>query len=107
MDHLGLGYYLEDGYLSQEVESSGLGLKDSEVEKKNSILAVKHAEGIDTDPKVSQGGLGNVALDSTLMREVPRNDSQIGEQKTALNSDTVGSAQAVLAMMMHIMRLNP
>eukprot|EP00944_MAST-04C_sp_MAST-4C-sp1_P013456 g13456.t1 len=94
MDHLGLGYYLEDGYLSQEVESSGLGLKDSEVEKKNSILAVKHAEGIDTDPKVSQGGLGNVALESTLMRDVPRNDSQIGEQKPALNSDAVGSPQA-------------
>ena len=93
MDHLGLGYYLEDGYLSQEVESSGLGLKDSEFEKKNSILAGKHAEG-DTDPKVSQGGLGNVALDSTLMREVSRNDSQIGEQETALNSDAVGSAQA-------------
>ena len=54
MDRLGLGYYLEDGYLSQEVESSGLGFTDSEVKKKNSTG--KHAEGIDKDLKVSQVG---------------------------------------------------
>ena len=34
MDRLGLGYYLEDGYLSQEVESSGLGFTDSEVKRR-------------------------------------------------------------------------
>ena len=34
-----------------------------------------------------------MALDSMIVRKVPRNDSQIVEQKTALNSDAVGLAE--------------
>ena len=34
-----------------------------------------------------------MALDSMIVRKVPRNDSQIAEQKTALNSDAVGLAE--------------
>ena len=94
MDHLGLGYYLEDSQLNQNVESSTLGISNSEVEKQSSIVAGKHVEGAPEDSKASQESLDNTAPDSMLTSEAPHDDPQTDAQNLTRNNYAIESTEA-------------